>query len=166
MIFDPSIDPEGLGVRWQTNLSLSYLERGGIVGQGLYQGAQTRMGTLPAQHTDFIFSVIGEELGIVGCIATLVVLGIIVIRCIYVGYQSGSYMNRLICIGIAGMTIFQIAVNVGMCVGLFPVLGLTLPFISYGGSSIVTMFASMGIVSGIRMRPAPDASAHYIRPPQ
>ncbi len=166
MIFDPTIDPEGLGVRWQTNLSLSYLQRGGMTGLGLYTSPQTRMGTLPAQHTDFIFSVIGEEFGIIGCIFVLVLLGFIVVRCIYIGHRSGSYLNRLICIGIAGMLIFQIIVNVGMCLGLFPVIGLTLPFLSYGGSSIVTMFASMGIVSGIRMRPAPDTSAQYIRPPQ
>ena len=62
------------------------------------------------------------------------------------------------------MLVFQIMVNVGMCMGVFPVIGLTLPFISYGGTSIVTMFAAMGIVSGIRMRPAPDSAARYIRP--
>lgn len=73
-------------------------------------------------------------------------------------------MNRLICIGIAGMLASQIGINVGMCLGVFPVVGLTLPFFSYGGSSIVTMFAAMGFVSGIRMRPAPDSNAHYIRP--
>lgn len=89
----------------------------------------------------------------------------IVIRCVYVGIKSRNYMNRQICIGIAAMLIWQIIINVGMCVGLTPVIGLTLPFISYGGSSILTMFAAVGIVSGIYMRPAPDSSAHYIRPP-
>ena len=166
MFFDPTIDPAGTGVRWQTNMSLSYLQRGGLTGLGLYTSPQTRLGTLPAQHTDFIFSVVGEELGIIGCIFLLILLGVIVARCLQVGSQSGNYMNRLICTGIAGMLIFQIAVNVGMCLGVFPVIGLTLPFISYGGSSIVTMFASMGIVSGIRMRPAPDNAAQYIRLPQ
>ena len=88
----------------------------------------------------------------------------IVARCIFVGVKSGNYMNRQICIGIAGMMIWQIFINVGMCIGLTPVIGLTLPFISYGGSSLLTMFAAMGIISGIHMRPAPDSSAHYIRP--
>lgn len=82
------------------------------------------------------------------------------------GVKSGSYLNRLICIGIAGMLLFQILVNIGMCLGLFPVVGLTLPFISYGGSSIVTTFAAVGIVSGIRMRPSPDNETRYIRPPK
>ncbi|MGN1287994.1 MAG: FtsW/RodA/SpoVE family cell cycle protein, partial [Bradyrhizobium sp.] len=70
----------------------------------------------------------------------------------------------LICVGIAGMLIVQIFINVGMCVGAFPVIGLTLPFISYGGSSLLTMFLATGIVSGIHMRPAPDSNARYIRP--
>ena len=73
-------------------------------------------------------------------------------------------MNRLICVGVAGMLTTQILINVGMCLGLLPVIGLTLPFFSYGGSSIVTMFIAMGIVSGINMRPAPDVNARYIRP--
>lgn len=164
MIFDKSIDPDGLNVRYQTRISLSYIKSGGLAGQGLYNGAQTQSGTLPAQHTDFIFSAIGEELGIVGCCVVLLLLGAIVIRCVWVGVKSGNYMNRLICIGIAGMLIVQIFINVGMCIGVFPVIGLTLPFVSYGGSSIVTMYLAMGIVSGIHMRPAPDSNARYIRP--
>ena len=164
MIFDPSIDPEGKGVRWHTMRSLLSLQGGGMTGQGLHQGVRTQAGALTAQHTDFVFSAIGEELGMVGCLFVLLLLTAIVCRCIYVGVHSGSYMNRLICVGIAGMLIFQIMVNVGMCMGVFPVIGLTLPFISYGGSSVVTMFAAMGIVSGIRMRPAPDSTARYIRP--
>ena len=164
MFFDPSIDPTGQNVRWQTNLSLRYIQNGGIAGQGLYNGTMVKSNIMAAQHTDFIFSSIAEELGMLGCIAVLLLLSAIVIRCIYVGVKSGNYMNRTICIGVAGMLLFQIVINVGMCVGLFPVIGLTLPFVSYGGSSIVTMFMSMGVVSGIHMRPAPDANARYIRP--
>lgn len=164
MLFDPTIDPEGNSVRYDTLRSLISLQGGGMTGQGLYHGAQTQSGGISAQHTDFVFSSIGEELGLLGCLAVLLLLLFIILRCIYVGVKSGNYMNRLICIGIAGMLTFQIAVNVGMCIGVLPVIGLTLPFISYGGSSIVTMFAAMGIVSGIRMRPAPDSTARYIRP--
>lgn len=164
MFFDPSIDPKGEGVRWETNLSLRYVQNGGVSGQGLYQGTMVKSNTLAAQHTDYIFSSIAEELGMLGCVVVLLLLGAIVVRCIYVGVKSGNYMNRTICIGIAGMLLAQIMINVGMCVGLFPVIGLTLPFISYGGSSIVTMFMAMGVVSGIHMRPAPDGTAKYIRP--
>lgn len=164
MFFDPTIDPDGNNIRWQTSLSMRYIQNGGVAGQGLYNGTLVSSKPMPAQHTDFIFSSIAEELGMLGCIVVLLLLGAIVFRCIYVGVKSGNYLNRMICIGIAGMLMFQIFVNVGMCVGMFPVIGLTLPFISYGGSSIVTMFMAMGVVSGIHMRPAPDSKAQYIRP--
>ena len=101
---------------------------------------------MPAQHTDFIFSSIAEELGLIGCVIVLLMLAAIVTRIIYVGVKSGNYMNRIICIGIAGMLLFQIMVNVGMCLGLFPVIGLTLPFISYGGSSMVSGFILLGML--------------------
>ncbi|MDY2719463.1 MAG: FtsW/RodA/SpoVE family cell cycle protein [Candidatus Faecousia sp.] len=163
MFFDPTIDPTGEGVRWQTNKSLSALSGGGVAGQGLFHGTMTQSGSVPAQHTDFIFSTIGEELGLIGCILTLLLLAAIIVRCVYVGMKTPNYMNRLICIGIASMLVFQIMVNVGMCIGVFPVIGLTLPFISYGGSSTITMFLAMGLVSGIHMRPDPDARSPYIQ---
>ncbi len=166
MLFDPTIDPEGKGVRWQTNLSLRAIQNGGVSGQGLYEGTMVKGNSIPAQHTDFIFSAIAEEMGMLGCVIALLLLSAIVIRCIYVGVKSRNYMNRMICCGIAGMLLFQIVINVGMCLGVMPVIGLTLPFISYGGSSIVTMFLAMGVVSGIHMRPAPDGNARYIRPKQ
>ena len=100
----------------------------------------------------------------VGCIIVLLLLLAIVLRVFYVGMKSPDLQNRLICIGIASMFLFQILINVGVCLGLLPVIGLALPFFSYGGSSILTSFIAMGIVSGIKMRPAPDISAHYIRP--
>ncbi len=163
-LFDPSVDPTGHGVLWQSNLAKQAISNGGLLGQGLGHGSVTQSGHLPQQHTDFIFSAIGEELGILGGLLALGLLTAIIVRILYVGFKSGNYMNRLICVGIAGMLTFQIIVNVGMNVGLMPVIGLTLPFFSYGGSSIVTMYAAVGIVSGIHMRPAPDTQARYIRP--
>lgn len=166
MLFDPTIDPEGKEVRWQTNLSLRAIQNGGVSGQGLYEGTMVKGNAIPAQHTDFIFSAMAEELGMLGCVVALILLSAIVIRCVYVGVKSRNYMNRMICCGIAGMLLFQIVINVGMCLGVMPVIGLTLPFISYGGSSIITMFMAMGVVSSIHMRPAPDGNARYIRPKQ
>ena len=162
-IFDSSIDPTGLNELWQTNMGKSALTGGGLTGQGLFNGTMTQSGSIPEQWTDYIFAVIGEELGMVGCLAVLLLLFAIILRCIYVGVRSKNYMNRQICFGIAGMLLFQVFINVGVCVGLLPVIGLTLPFFSYGGSSIVTMFMAAGIVSGIHMRPAPDSSARYIQ---
>ncbi len=164
VIFDTTIDPKAEGIRYQMNRTIRALQNGGIAGRGLFNGPMVQSGSVPAQHTDSIFSACGEELGMVGCLAILLLLGAIIVRCVYVGMKSGNYMNRMICTGIAGMLASQIAINVGMCMGVFPVVGLTLPFFSYGGSSIVTMFAAMGFVSGINMRPAPDSNARYIRP--
>ena len=163
MFFDSSIDPSGEGVRWDTIRSVTMLSGGGVSGQGLYQGTMTQAHSISAQHTDFIFSVIGEELGILGCLFTVLLLTLIIIRCAWVGIRTQNYMHRLICIGLASMMVFQVLINVGMCIGVFPVIGLTLPFISYGGSSVVTMFLAMGIVSGIHMHSDPESSSLYIR---
>ena len=164
-LFDPSIDASGQGVLWQTNLSLRAIQGGGLTGQGLYNGEVVQAAINPQQHNDFIFSAIAEELGVIGCVAALLLLAAIICRCIYVGIKSQSYMARLICVGIAGMLFFQTVINVGMCLGILPVVGLALPFLSYGGSSIVSTFFAMGLVSGIHMRPAPDGVAVYVRPP-
>ena len=162
ILWDSSIDPYALEERYQLSRSLDTLSGGGLTGQGLFHGAQVQAGRLPAQHTDFIFSSIGEEMGLLGCLVVLGLLVAIIIRCFYVGSKSRSYMNRLICCGIGSMLIFQVLINVGMCIGVVPVIGLTLPFVSYGGSSIVAMYAAMGIVSGIHLRPGEDTTIHYI----
>ena len=164
MFFDASIDPNGKGVRWDTNRSVAMLSGGGISGQGLFRGTMLQNHAIAAQHTDFIFSAIGEELGILGCLFTLLLLTAIVARCIHVGIKTPNYMNRLICVGISAMLIFQILINVGMCIGVAPVVGLTLPFVSYGGSSIVTLYLAMGLISSIHMRPDPEAKSPYIQP--
>jgi rod shape determining protein RodA len=112
-------------------------------------------GGIPAQHTDFVFSAAGEELGFLGCLLVIMLLIAIIIRCVYVGVKSNNPLGMLVCIGVAGMVIVQMVENIGMALGLMPVIGITLPFFSYGGSSLVTCFAAMGIVSGIKMRPKP-----------
>ena len=164
VLFDDTIDPAGQEVRWQMKQTLKTLSNGGLTGQGLFKGTMTNQGALPARHTDCLFATIGEQLGMVGAMVVLILLMAIVIRVVYVGLKSPDYMNRLICLGIASMLLFQILINVGVCLGLLPVIGLALPFFSYGGSSIITSFIAMGIVSGVKMRPAPDISAHYLRP--
>jgi rod shape determining protein RodA len=153
--FPETVDPTGWGITWQTNQSKIALASGQLTGQGYLQGTQTQSSNLPFKHTDFIFSVAGEEFGMIGCSVIIFLLLAIIIRCIYVGIKSKSYMNLLICTGIASMLIFQTFENIGMCIGITPVIGITLPFFSSGGSSIVTAFAALGIVSGIRMRPNP-----------
>ena len=166
MLFNPEIDAEGLGVRWHTNQSLLSLNGGGFSGQGLFNGNRTQTDSLNAQHTDFVFSAIGEELGFVGCMLAIVLILAIVARCIYVGVRSQAYMRRLICFGAAAALVFQVCVNVGMCIGVAPVIGLTLPLISYGGSSTVSLYAMLGLVSGVFARPSPEVHERYIQPPR
>ena len=163
VLFDETIDPNGWGVRYQSLQNLKALRGGGLTGLGLFEGKYSES-TLPAKHTDAIFSATGEQLGMIGCLFILLIMLAIVGRMIYIGMKSPDYMNRLICMGIASMLLFQIMINVGVCLNVLPVIGLALPFISYGGSSIMTSFLAMGFVSGIKIRPAPDISTHYIRP--
>ena len=166
MLFNPEIDPEGLDVRWHTNQSLLSLNGGGFSGQGLFNGNRTQTDSLNAQHTDFIFSAIGEELGFVGCMLVIVLMFAIVARCIYVGIRSQEYMRRMICFGAASALVFQVFINIGMCTGVAPVIGITLPLISYGGSSTVSLYAMLGLVSGVHARPSPDVHERYIQPPR
>lgn len=165
VIFDKTIDPMGLDERYHMLRSQRSLFGGGLTGQGLFNGNRTQAGDLYAQHTDFIFSSIGEEMGFVGCLLVLVMLLTIVLRCIYVGVKNPDFLRKMLCFGVAAALIFQILINVGMCIGLLPVIGLTLPFISYGGSSIVSLYAMMGLVSGVHARPQRPVHERYIHAP-
>lgn len=166
VLIDPeAIDPMGIKEYYHTKRSLLSLTGGGLTGQGLFNGNRTQIGALPAQHTDYIFSAIGEELGYFGCILALLLQLAIIARCIQIGSRSTDYMRKLICYGAAAALIFQVCSNVGMCIGVTPVIGLTLPLISYGGSSVVTIYAMLGLVSGVHARPSPRSHERYIRPP-
>ena len=152
VLFDHSYDVQNQG--YQQTRSLLTIGGGGFWGQGYLHGKQTQAGTgsIPARHTDLIFAVIGEELGFVGATLAILILVAIIIRVVIVGRRSGSMFHTCVCVGIASMLAFQMIINIGMCLFIMPVIGLTLPFFSYGGSSIVTLFAAMGFVSGIKMR--------------
>ena len=164
VLFDPSIDPYGTGVRYQAKLSLQSITGGGMTGQGLFNGNRTQAGALPAQHTDFIFSSIGEEMGYVGCALVLVMMFALVARCIWVGAHSPDFMRKMVCYGAAAALIFQVGINVGMCLGVMPVIGLTLPLISYGPSSVVSIFGMLGLVSGAYARPQSLSHERYVQP--
>ena len=147
------IDPTGRYVTWQVSQGLAAISGGGIFGQGLGNGSLTQSGWVPVQHTDFIFTVAAEELGFVGAFFVILLLSAIIVRCIYVGVKSNNPLGLIVCAGVAAMFITQTIMNLGMVLDVMPVIGVTLPFFSYGGSSIVTCFAAAGIVSGIKMRP-------------
>ena len=164
ILFDESIDPLGTNERYHANMNLKSITGGGLTGQGLFNGNRTQGGNLFAQHTDYIFSSMGEELGFIGCVAIMILEFLIIARCIYVGVRCQDYMRRLICFGAASALMFQVMINVGMCIGVMPVIGLTLPLISYGGSSVVTIFAMLGLVSGAYARPQSLSHERYVQP--
>ena len=164
VLIDPTYDAQGIGARYHYKINLKSLTGGGLTGQGLFGGNRTQGGLLFAQHTDYIFSSIGEELGFFGCVLVLVMEFAMVARCIFVGMKCQDYMRRLVCYGAASAMIFQIMINVGMCIGVMPVIGLTLPLISYGGSSVVTIYAMLGLVSGAHARPQSQSHERYIQP--
>ncbi len=153
VLFDHTYDR--LGVGWHQNRSLLTLGSGGLFGQGYLHGTQSQSPdnwSLPGRHTDFIFSVCGEELGLVGCLAVILLLTAIILRVLLVAKNAQTPFHCYICVGMAAMLIFQTVINIGMCLFVMPTIGITLPFFSYGGSSIVTLFMAMGVVSGIKKR--------------
>ena len=164
ILFDPTIDPLGINEGYHYKINLLSLTGGGLTGQGLFNGNRTQGGNLFAQHTDYIFSSIGEELGFFGCVLILLLELAIVGRCIYVAIKTPDYSRRLVCFGAASALIFQVMINVGMCIGVMPVIGLTLPFISYGASSVVTIYGMLGLVSGSYARPQSQSHERYIQP--
>ena len=150
VFFNPESDPLGSG--YHVIQSKIAIGSGRLFGKGLYQGTQTQLGYLPARHTDFIFAVIGEELGLIGCAVVTALLFGIVYKCLHNSARTKSDMSRYICIGVACMFLAHIFENIGMCIGLMPVTGIPLPFFSYGGSSIITNFAAIGLVLSVYMR--------------
>lgn len=148
-------------VIWQAKQSKLALASGQLTGTGLFNGPQTQSQAVPEQQTDFIFAVIGEELGMIGCCVVIALLLAIILRCVKVGLRSKNSMSCLVCLGVASIFLFQTFINIGMCMGLTPVIGLTLPFFSYGGSSMFSLFAAAGLVSGVKFRPKPERFHRY-----
>ena len=153
VVFDPTLDPDKAYHAEQSKIALG---AGQLTGRGFLQGRQTQYGLLPTKHTDFIFSVAGEEFGFIGCLFIVLLLSFIIFKIFYNSSKAQSQFSSLVCVGLGSMLLFQTFINIGMCTGLTPVIGLTLPLISYGGSSVVTTYTALGIVSGVRMREKPS----------
>ena len=152
VLFDHSFEPLGIG--WQQNRSLLAIGSGGLYGQGYLNGNLTQ-GTnwsMPEKQTDLIFAVTGEELGFFGCAVIMVLLLAIIFRILLVARKARTPFYRYVCVGMASILIFQTIINIGMCLFVMPTIGITLPFFSCGGSSVVTLYMAMGVVSGIKKR--------------
>lgn len=147
---DPDTDPKGSG--YQIRQSLIAVGSGGVWGKGANKGTQTQGDFLPIPYTDFIFAAFCEEHGFVGAIGVLLLYFLILVRLVENALGAADPPGALIIMGVAAVLLFQVAVNIGMCVGLMPVTGIPLPLLSYGGSSVLFTFLGLGIVMNIRMR--------------
>jgi rod shape determining protein RodA len=146
----PERDPRGAG--YQVLQSKIAIGSGGFWGKGIRNGTQNRGEFLPARHTDFILAVIGEELGFVGISATLGLLAFILYRAIATAKTARDSLGMFIAMGVAGILFFHMVVNVGMVIGFMPITGIPLPFVSYGGSSVLMAFTALGLVLNVRRR--------------
>lgn len=144
-------DPLGSG--WSQNQSKIAIGSGGLWGQGIMNGSQTQHGFLPEPQTDFIFSAIAEEMGLIGIAATLFLFSLFIWRIFKAAIASRSNFPRLFSIGFVTVLVSQIFINIGMNLGLLPVIGISLPLISYGGSSLIMIFLAIGVVQNIKSNP-------------
>ena len=147
VILDLEADAQGYG--YQQLQSLKAIGSGGVFGQGYMNGAKTQTGGVPEAHNDFILTVAGEELGLIGCLLVFAILIFIIIRVIYISTICADTSGKIICAGAFGMLAAQLMINTGMVMALLPVIGVTLPFFSAGGSSLVCLFISIGLVTSV-----------------
>jgi rod shape determining protein RodA len=140
------------GANYQSEQALIALGNGGLLGQGYGLGQQTQLRFFPVRHTDFIFSVIGEELGFVGCVIFMVLLVFVILRALRAAIIARDTFGRLLCASIAATLFLQTYINLGMQVGLLPVTGVVLPFVSYGRSSLISVMVAIGLVESVAMR--------------
>ena len=147
----PWFDPHGTS--WNAIQSQIAIGSGRLVGKGLLQGTQKRLGFLPNRHTDFVFSALGEEFGLIGCIALLGLFYWLLRRMLLAARNAGDSTGSLLCVGFAAIIGYQMFVNIGMLLGILPITGIALPFLSYGGSSLLLNFLMVGLVLNVVSRP-------------
>jgi rod shape determining protein RodA len=147
---DPSADPTGTG--WHTRQSIAAVGSGKVLGKGFTEGTQNQFDFLPEHWTDFPYSVWAEEWGFIGALVLLAMFAFLIIWILNVALQARDQAGAILCIGVAAMTFWHVVVNVAMVLGMAPVVGVTLPFISYGGSSLVSFFLAMGLVGSVSLR--------------
>ncbi|QWZ06580.1 rod shape-determining protein RodA [Nocardioides panacis] len=147
---NPDLDPRGAG--YNTTQARIAIGNGGIFGQGLFGGSQTKSGFVPEQHTDFIFTVAGEELGLVGSAVLIALLGVVLWRALRIAMGADDLFGRVAAAGIACWFGFQAFQNIGMCLGIMPVTGVPLPLVSYGGSSMFASLMALGLLQNIHLR--------------
>jgi len=149
-LLNPQPDLLGVGYHsWQSKIAIG---SGGLWGKGLLAGTQSRLSFLPERHTDFIFAVLAEEVGFVGVVLLVGLFGCLLVHGFTIAYRSRDRLGALIATGVVVMLAVQIFLNIGMTIGLVPIIGLPLPLMSYGGSSLVMTFLCLGLLMNVRMR--------------
>ncbi len=150
VFIDPGMDPTNFG--WQLMQSMIAIGSGGLLGKGYMGSTQVRLQFLPVHYSDFIFSVLGEELGFIGALGLLILYFLLIYRILWIGSNSKDQFGALICCGVATMFAFQVMVNIGMTISIMPVTGIPLPFMSYGNNALLVNLTSMGLVFNVGMR--------------
>ena len=147
---DPAGDTRNVG--YNLNESKITIGSGGLLGKGLFQGTQTNLSYVPEQHTDFVFTAVGEQLGFAGSALLLLLFALLVWRTWRAAMVARDRAGTLICVGVLALIVFQVFENVGMTMGIMPIAGIPLPFVSYGGSAIIAYSVGMGLVLNVHMR--------------
>ncbi len=147
---DPAKDPLGAG--FQLLVAQKAVSSGGLLGAGLTNGAQNQSDLLPVQTTDFVFAIVAEELGFIGCVVVLLLFAALIWRVLAIAWRSRDPFGLMVGAGIASMVLFQLTVNIGMVLGIMPITGIPLPFITHGGSSLVSMAIGLGVLQSIAIR--------------
>lgn len=150
VLFNPNIDPLGAG--YHINQSKIAIGSGELTGKGFLQGTQSGLNFLPQQHTDFIFSVVSEEWGFVGAVLAIVLMLLLIFWAVQTARKAKDFTGSLLAMGVATIFFLHCAINIGMTTGIIPVVGLPLPLLSYGGSSVLTTFAGIGLIMNVKMR--------------
>lgn len=150
VFLNPELDPLGSG--YHVIQSKTAIGSGQLMGRGLFQGTFNKLDFLPERHTDFVFAVVVEEFGLIGALVVILLLFFIVLRAIRIAVKAKDLYGSLIVVGIVSMLTFQIFENIGMTMGIMPVTGIPLPFLTYGGSSMLSLMIAMGLILNVGMR--------------
>jgi rod shape determining protein RodA len=148
---DPGADPDGRGYTYNARQALIAIGSGGVTGKGYLRGTQTNLQYVPEQKTDFVFTVVGEELGFAGAMLLLALLALLAWRGLRIAAVARDPFGALLAAGVVSMLVFQAFVNIGMTIGIMPITGIPLPFVSYGGSSLVSSFLAVGLLENVHM---------------
>jgi rod shape determining protein RodA len=150
VLFDPDLDPLGAG--YHISQSKIAIGSGGLTGKGFLGGTQSGLNFLPQQHTDFIYSVVSEEWGLVGSVAVIALMVLLILWAVQTARKARDFTGSLLAMGVAAIFFLHCTINIGMTTGILPVVGIPLPLLSYGGSSVVTTFAGIGLIMNVKMR--------------